>query len=316
MIYEFTLLLTFLSSGFLLLFFSFGLGSIGELLLIRSSDKGELFRKKNAKLEMWSQFVLIFISVLFFLRIITFLLAPLDMQSYAFLPKVLIHFFLIGFIFLISWALLWFFLYIKKDLKLEERSLYLKKIFQIGQILALSDLVLTFLIYAKGFLDFFSIKAIGVIPAMSGLSKNYLPLMIMTIVLLTLLSGLFVLFILKRSLKILKQYWIVLLLLLIVTLLFTALSSITNLGWYENTQTRLLLISWQYSYVGWIFMTFIAISIFCNVASIILYSSLNKFINPVKFKNQIISLIKMGFISAIAFSFLVILPDLMLWFYS
>ena len=192
----------------------------------------------------------------------------------------------------------------------------MKNIFQIGQILALSDLVLTFLLYAKGFLDFFSIKATGVTTAMSGLSKSYLPLMIMTIVLLVILSGLFVLFILKRSLKILKQYWIVLLLLLIVTLLFTALSSITNLGWYENTYTRLLLISWQYSYVGWIFMTFIAISIFCNVTSIILYSSLNKFINPVKFKNQIISLIKMGFITAIAFTFLVILPDLVLWFYS
>ena len=149
-----------------------------------------------------------------------------------------------------------------------------------------------------------------------SLFENYFPLLMMTLILLVLLSVLFVLFILKRSLNILKQYWIVLLLLIIVTLLFTALSSITNLGWYENMNKRLFLLSWQYSYVGWIFLTFCAISIFCNVSSIILYSSINKFINPVKFKNLIISLIKMGFISAFAFTVLVLLPDLILWFYS
>jgi hypothetical protein len=58
------------------------------------------------------------------------------------------------------------------------------------------------------------------------------------------------------------------------------------------------------------------ISVFCNAASIILYSMLNSFINPAKFKQQTISLIKMGFISAVAFVLLVMMPDFLLWLYA
>ena len=65
----------------------------------------------------------------------------------------------------------------------------------------------------------------------------------------------------------------------------------------------------------WIFLIFIGITMFCNVASIILYSIVDKFVNPVKYKNQIISYLKMGFVSALSFTLLALLPNIMLWFY-
>jgi hypothetical protein len=78
----------------------------------------------------------------------------------------------------------------------------------------------------------------------------------------------------------------------------------------------LSIFSSSYLYLGWIFLSFLAISIFCNVAPIILYSIIGKFINPVRYKNQIISYIKMGFLTTLSFTLLALLPDIMLWFYS
>lgn len=115
---------------------------------------------------------------------------------------------------------------------------------------------------------------------------------------------------------ILKQYWLTLLLLIIVALIYTSVNGVGNLGWYENAHIRLNLFSWSYFYLGWIFLSFIAISIFCNVASIILYSIMGKFVNPVRYKNQIISYLKMGFLTALSFTLLAMLPNILLWFYA
>jgi hypothetical protein len=115
---------------------------------------------------------------------------------------------------------------------------------------------------------------------------------------------------------ILKQYWLTLLLLIIVALIYTSVNGVGNLGWYENAHIRLSLFSWSYFYLGWIFLSFMAISIFCNVASIILYSIMSKFVNPVRYKNQIISYLKMGFLTALSFTLLAMLPNILLWFYT
>jgi len=115
---------------------------------------------------------------------------------------------------------------------------------------------------------------------------------------------------------ILKQYWLTALLLIIVSLIYISLNSLEKLGWYENIQYRLSLFSWSYFYLGWIYLTFLAITIFCNVSSIILYSIMGKFTNPVKYKNQIVTYLKMGFITIVSFTLLAILPNIYLWFYS
>jgi hypothetical protein len=142
------------------------------------------------------------------------------------------------------------------------------------------------------------------------------PLLIITFLLLLAFCALFILFILRRSMIILKQYWLILLILMVMTLLYTLVSSLNHLGWYENTHIRLSLLSWTYFYLGWIFLIFFGISIFCNVASIILYSIIDKFVNQVKFKNQIISYLKMGFLTSLSFTLLSLLPNIILLFYT
>ncbi len=315
MIYEYSLILTFISLSFILFFSAFGIDSLKELLLIRSSNEGELFRIKNAKLDLWYKLIIIFISILFILRGILFLFAPTELSKFTFVPVTVIHLLITSFIFQICWALLWFFLYQKKEIRLEERVLFLKKTFIFSLIIAITDIIVTSLIFFQSFLYFFSIKGGRIIPLSLSLNAIYAPLLIMTLVLLVILCTLFILFVLRRSMIILKQYWLTLLLLITVALIYTSVNSVGNLGWYENAHIRLSLFSWSYFYLGWIFLSFMAISIFCNVASIILYSIIGKFVDPVKYKNQIISYLKMGFLTALSFTLLAMLPNILLWFY-
>jgi hypothetical protein len=316
LIYEYTLILTFLSLSLILLFSAFGIESLRDLLLIRSSNEGDLFRKKNTKLELWYKVLVFTISSLFIIRLILLLFAPTELKKLTFVPNASIHLLIISFIFQVFWALLWFFLYQKKDIRLEEKAVFLKKTFFIAIIIAFSDILVTSALFLQSFLYFFSIRGGSIIQFSSYLKTIQSPLLIITSLLLLVFCVLFILFILRRSMIILKQYWLILLILMMMTLLYTIVSGLSHLGWYENTHIRLSLLSWTYFYLGWIFLAFFGTSVFCNVASIILYSIVDKFVNPVKFKNQIISYLKMGFLTALSFTLLSLLPNIILLFYT
>ena len=316
MIYEYSLILTFLSLSSIVLFSACGIDSLKELLLIRSSNEGELFRAKNAKLDLWYNLLIIFILILCFLRIILLFIAPTELSRFSFVPTSFIHLLITSFIFQICWILLWFFLNKKKEIRLEERAIFLKKNFYFALIIAITDALVTSLIFFQNFYSSFSIKGGTIKAYFPSINVIYTPLLIMTFILILILCVLFFLYMFRRSMIILKQYWLTLLFLIIVTFSYTVINSLGYLGWYDNIHYRLSLFSWTYFYLGWIFLSFLAISTFCNVASIILYSIMDKFVNPVKFKNQIVSYLKMGFISAISFALLAVLPNILLWFYN
>jgi len=316
LIYEYSLILTFLSVSFILLFSAYGIESLRDLLLIRSSNEGELFRTKNAKLDLVYNLVLIFIAILCILRTIIFIIAPVELSKFTFVPSTVIHLLITSFIFQIFWVLLWFFLYQKREIRLDERALFLKKTFYIVLIIAITDIIVTSLIFFQSFFYSFSIRGGAIKALSSSLNVLYTPMLVLTLILLFILVTLFFLYILKRSMIILKQYWLTALLLIIVSLIYISLNSLEKLGWYENIQYRLSLFSWSYFYLGWIFLTFLAITVFCNVSSIILYSIMGKFTNPLKYKNQVVTYLKMGFITIVSFTLLAILPNIYLWFYS
>ena len=299
----------------ILLFSAYGLEALKDLLLIRSSNEGDLFRKKNARVELWYKLVIVFVSILFLSRGILLLLAPNEFLKFAFIPNAIIHLLILSFIFMIFWALLWFFLHQKNEVRFEEKSIYLKKTFFIAIVVAITDVLVTILIFTQSFTYLFSIRGGKIIQISTYLSAFHTPFLIITILLITAFCAMFILFVLKRSMIILKQYWMIFLALFIVILIYFLASGLNNLGWYENTNIRLSIFSWSYFYLGWIFLTFIGISIFCNVASIILYSIVDKFVNPIKFKNHIISYLKMGFLTALGFTLLAVLPNILLWFY-
>jgi hypothetical protein len=232
------------------------------------------------------------------------------------MPATIIHLLFTSFIFQICWALLWFFLYQKKEIRLEEKTIFLKNTFYFSLIIAITDIIVTSLIFFQSFFYSFTMRGGAINPLSPSLNVIYAPLLIMTLILLVILCALFLLYMLRRSMIILKQYWLTLLILIIVTLIYISVNSLGNLGWYEDIHFRLSIFSWSYFYLGWIFLSFIAISTFCNVASIILYTIIDKFVNPVKYKNQIVSFLKMGFLTSISFTLLAILPNILLWFYT
>ena len=205
MIFEYVLLMAFLSLGLILFFSVIGLEALKEVLLVRGSDKTELFRKKNARLELWSQILLTLIFLLLGFRVILLLLAPSELVSFAYLPDEVVHLLLVSLIFSIFWILIWYFLQIKKEIKIEERIIYLKQLFSFSIILSLLDLILTFLLSFQGYQHMYALQTIGSVSYLLGLSEEYLPLLVMNLILMFILSALFILYILKRSLRILNS---------------------------------------------------------------------------------------------------------------
>jgi hypothetical protein len=285
------------------------------MILLRSSDNSEMFRKKSGRLETRTKIISFFIFCLVCSRLTLCLLTPPELIRFSYLSTEITHLLLTGLIFSVLWAMIWYFIAIKSEIKIEERVNYLRRLHVYTAILSISDLLITLLLSFQGYRHMFDIQATWHNPNQNVLSA-YLPLLIVSLILLGLLSILYTLYIFRRSIKILKQYWLALLLLLISTILFTVLSGTVNLGWYDYSRARLLIFSWQYAYFGWIFLLLISITVFCNAASIILLSITNKFVNPVKFRNLSITLIKMGFITTLAFTLLSFVPDLLLWIYT
>ena len=286
------------------------------MLLLRGSDKSDLFRKKSSRMEIWTRLVNTFIFCLIGSRLILCLLTPPELMPFSYLSAEIIHLLLTGLIFSVLWALIWYFGSLKSEIKIEERSTFAQQLLNFIVVLGVTDLLITLLLGFQGYRHMFTIQVGWHSPEIGGLSADFLPLLVMLLILIILLIVLYTLYIFKRSLKILKQYWLTLLLLMIIAVLFAFLQGTDDLGWYEDGQARLLIFSWQYVYFGWIYLLFMSISVFCNTASIVLLSITNKFVNPVKFKNLSITFIKMGFISGLAFAFLSMIPQFLLWLYT
>jgi hypothetical protein len=300
----------------IMFFAALGLESLKKVMLLRGSDKSDILRKKTARMEIWIRLMNTMIFCLIVSRVILCLVAPPELMPFNYLSAELTHLLLTGLIFCIFWALIWYFGTLKSEIKIEERAHFSRQLLLFSAVLAVTDLLITLLLSIQGYQHMFTLQAVRSGTEISAPTGSYAPLLAMSLILLLLLITFYMLYIFKRSIKILKQYWLTLLLLLTSTLLFTILSNSTDLGWYDEGQTRLLIFSWQYAYFGWIYLIFISISLFCNSSSIVLLSVTNKFVNPVKYRNLSITFIKIGFVAAIAFTLLSIVPNFLLWIYT
>jgi hypothetical protein len=65
---------------------------------------------------------------------------------------------IISFIFQVFWALIWFFLYQKKEIRLEEKASFLKNTFLISTLVAITDIIVTTILFIQSFSYFFSIR--------------------------------------------------------------------------------------------------------------------------------------------------------------
>lgn len=316
MISEYLLIICFLSLSLILFISATGFKNAKNIVLLRNVEKSEILRKKNARLELWYRLIVFFISVLVIFRSILIFYSPSEFLSLSYIPKEIVHHLLINLILIIFWIVILYFFYIKGEIRLDERYVYLKGLYSITVFIALTDVIFSTALYYTSFSGFFLTKSSGISPYLTQLSSKYVPLLWIHVLLLFLSTGIFILFILKRAIRILKQYWISLLMLFIVGITFTLLSTVNNLGWNESTVSIMSLFSLNYMFLGWIVLGFLAASILCNALAVLVFSMLNKFTNQAKFKTYVITLVKMGFTTAITFAILVLLPELILWIYS
>jgi hypothetical protein len=96
---------------------------------------------------------------------------------------------------------------------------------------------------------------------------------------------------------------------LFATSLICAFSgSFQFLGWFESIDLNLKILSWQYGYLGWIYLFFLGGGIFTlSTVCIVLYIK-NNFLDASRIRLVILPLVKIGFTCIIAFSLLTITP--------
>jgi hypothetical protein len=232
-----------------------------------------------------------------------------------FIPASAIHLLLVSIVFTTFWLILWYFLSLRNEIKLEQKLPFIRATLVITLITVTSDILLSLTIFLLNIYHHFSLTSIERTEYLT-ITGGLLPLKIIILILTAILVVLFVLFILKRSVKILKQYYLTTLIAVVCTLLMVAMDGLQHLGWFENTKYRLLLFSVSYAYLGQIYLAFMITALVSNASSIIIYANLERFTNPIKYKHRVITFIKFGFVSLIAFIVLSLLPDLLIWFYT
>ena len=203
----------------------------------------------------------------------------------------------------------------ENEIKLEQKFSYLKIYFMIVLVTGTLDVFISLAIYLSHFYGYFTLKTMDSSESMA-IAGSVFPLLVFICILIILMVLLFILFILKRSVRILKQYYLTVLIAIISALLMFVLRGLQHLGWYENVESQLLLFSVSYSYLGYIFLALLIVTIFSNATSILIYANLEKFTNTIKFKHRVITFIKIGFVTLIAFIILSIVPDLLIWIYT
>jgi hypothetical protein len=216
---------------------------------------------------------------------------------------------------LAAWTTIIFFLYLNKDIKIEERLLYLQSTMLCIIIAAVLDIIFSVPLFALGFYKFFTVKSDILVNNLIPKIPQLLPLIVIIGILIIILALQYLMFALKRSLYFIKQYWIALFVLLVILTIYTVQKTAYQLGWYESLAHSLKFFSWHYGYAGWIIFVFFAIVLFSNAAAIIILSLKNKWRILNGARSIMLPLVKIGFIASIILSALVTLPELFLWYY-
>jgi len=317
LIHEYSVFLSFFSLALILLFASSAISTNREVLLMIGSNQqsSEQFNQLINRSNTWNKLVLFFIVVLFFFRLNYLFFTPNELMVLSNISNETILFLVSSFLFLNFWVIIVFFLRINIDIRNEVKNGYLKKIYTAIAITFFFDIFLNGYFYIISFLNLLKPARIEKKNEIFVSKINQELIILIIFVLLALLVFLFVLFSLKRSLKIVRQYWIIYLLLYIVLFLYWFNFSSVQLGWYEFISLKIKLFSWHYGYAGLILLLFLSISLSTNICAIILLSLKDSLVNPQKYKQVIISFIKIGFVSILIFCGMVLLPEILMWLY-
>ena len=133
-------------------------------------------------------------------------------------------------------------------------------------------------------------------------------MIIIVFILLAILIIFYLLFLFKRSLSYLNQYLTVFVILLSSCVVFAITGTSHFLGWSESMDLSTKILSWQYGYLGGIYISFFGISIYSAISSLIILFIKNKFLYVSRIRLILLPILKTGFVSVCAFALLTVTP--------
>jgi len=280
-----------------------------------SKSKNDLYKYGEKYFGKYNKLIVVLILIYTFSRLVLFIYTPTKYLLFSLLKVSVLNLLLIDFLLLLLWIILILVFYLIKHIKIERQLAYLKKSYLYIFAMSFIEFLFTILLYLSAFYNLFNLKSNSNVVVSAGIDKSYLPFLIIIGILLLLSFLLFVLFIYKRSLKMLKQYWLILIFLLSVLMIYWFKGPNNYLGLYEIHELRFKFLSLNYGLLGWVILLFFAISFFCNFSSFIIFYLKNELNDIYRFKYIIITFIKTGFVAQCACIGLVIFPELLIWFY-
>ena len=209
MIHEYALLISVLVLSFLLIFTNISALVTRNIKLISESDIAEegTNQKRSSRLIFGIKAILFFATILCICKIFICLIGPIELLNNKFVVKDSVLFLIFNYTFLIVWSILLYALYLQKKIVPDERFKYLNKLFIYFNIFLLSDLFLNLIIYLNGLSNSLLQKKAVVHMMPSNLNNDTHLLHIIIAVILVLYLILFITFIIKRSFRLMQQYW-------------------------------------------------------------------------------------------------------------
>ncbi len=298
------LVLIFLSSIFL---YSFCLKKEKKL------NKETPVSTKKIRISLY--FLVFFISLLILVKLTIFLFAADTILSFDQIAPGEINQIITHFFYTVFWIIILFSISLKKDVVDDYQIVFIRRITLACILLFFLDFLLSGTVYVMNVLHYFNIQIsvldFSIIPAPTDTTI----LLLIISVLLLILIGLFIAFILKRRIRILSYYELTYLLLLSGIGYFLIIDSSNLIGWNESVVYRLKLFSFEYGYVGFIFLIVLALSLVSNSLIVLLFSLKDIFVDSQMPKRKIISYLKIGFVSVIILFGLNIMPHIFIWIY-
>jgi hypothetical protein len=259
--------------------------------------------------KQYPKIINISVTLVIFIKMSLIVMLPVALYGFSSPPRDFLHLIFIDFIYTIIWMLWLYFLLLKKDVKHDYQTIYIKNIRLYGSLLVLSNLLIfglqTLNIYISYFsFDFFytiSLSLPDSLISFSLLSK------IIGFV-FVIYSYVFILMVLNRTMKLIRIFgFLFFLLFILVSVQWINFTSV-YLGWYESLETFITLFSFSYGYVGLAVIFLLGIVIFTHFASILLYILSNSLSESGRHKNHMLYLIKCSYISNLLLLLLMIFP--------
>jgi hypothetical protein len=307
-IHDYFILASFLALAVLLLSSASFIKARKAIPAQKKETKESLIYRRKARI--WRQVSFIFITILLGTRLVIILLAPSELLFNGFISSGYAFFLILTALLCLFWLTILYFRYLQKYFKPEAIEQFQEKLTRLQLGLVLGDMLLVGYYFFSGYSELLKPAAATLNAFKFQSAEPYLYLIIFVLVTMAVLTILYFLFIYMRSLRFLYHYMVVCLFLWLLSMFAAFNGTLVVMGWFESLQLSLMLLSWKYGFIGWIFLLFAGISLFTLFTTVIILIIRQNFLDASRIRLVILPVIKTGFLAITGFALLTILPIL------